>query len=415
MATEAKKQKVFDRKQHGEEKKLYVTVVGGGNSTPIFACLAKLAGHEVAILTRKPEKWSKTVGFDNEDEEYLDGVPYLEAEVDIITSDPAECIPKSDVIFIAGLPIHHNPEVLKKIAPHVDREKRVFIGSICAYGGFNWVAADILGKGNYVIFGTQLIPWCCGTREYGKKGVVFGAKRMLRIPTEDGKDAHGIKDIMNNILQIPEVRDTDFLVCCLWPNNPSLHPPILYGLFKDWDGETPYDEDKLPLRIYASMTPESARYTQELDDELGTIFAGLKKQYPDNPFLKGDLSMKACILENYKSQVSDPSTTETCIKTNKAFGSHNVPYKQVGEGKIVPILAHKFFETDLPFGLCTWKDIAIMMGLETPLVDAIIEWNQKLIDKEYLKDGKISGKHADECILPSAMGLTLETLHHGRR
>ena len=30
--------------------------------------------------------------------------------------------------------------------------------------------------------------------------------------------------------------DTDFLASSLWPNNPSLHPPILYGLFKDWDG-----------------------------------------------------------------------------------------------------------------------------------------------------------------------------------
>ena len=31
--------------------------------------------------------------------------------------------------------------------------------------------------------------------------------------------------------------DTDFLASSLWPNNPSLHPPILYGLFKDWDGD----------------------------------------------------------------------------------------------------------------------------------------------------------------------------------
>lgn len=201
---------------------MYVTVIGGGNSTAIFATLAKKAGHEVAILTRKPEAWSKTVGFANEDKEYLDGEENFEAEVDLITKDPAECIPQSDLIFIAGVPIHHNPAILKDtVAPHLNREKQVFVGSICAYGGFNWVCADALGKGNYIIFGTQLIPWCCGTKEYGKTGVVFGAKRMLRVATEDGKDEHGVKKILQDILKIPDVRDTDFLASTLWPNNVS--------------------------------------------------------------------------------------------------------------------------------------------------------------------------------------------------
>ena len=47
---------------------MYVTVVGGGNSTPIFAALAADAGHEVAILTRKPAQWNAAdIGFVNDD------------------------------------------------------------------------------------------------------------------------------------------------------------------------------------------------------------------------------------------------------------------------------------------------------------------------------------------------------------
>jgi hypothetical protein len=52
--------------------------------------------------------------------------------------------------------------------------------TITRYGGFNWIAAKALGQGSYSLFGTQLIPWTCGTIEYGKTGVIFGAKRMLR-------------------------------------------------------------------------------------------------------------------------------------------------------------------------------------------------------------------------------------------
>eukprot|EP00965_Chrysotila_dentata_P076677 2531203-Pleurochrysis_carterae.AAC.1 len=36
-----------------------------------------------------------------------------------------------------------------------------------------------------------------------------------------------------------------------------------------------------------------------------------------------------------------------------------------------------------------------MIGVPTPTIDAMIEWNQKLIGKEYLTpDGKINGKDA---------------------
>ena len=102
---------------------------------------------------------------------------------------------------------------------------------------------------------TQLIPWCCGTLEYGKTGLIIGAKRMLRIATETGTDPDGIKDLLTPILK-QDLRDTDFLASALWPNNPSLHPPILYGLFKDWDGVTPFDSATLPVHIYAEMNDD---------------------------------------------------------------------------------------------------------------------------------------------------------------
>lgn len=44
-----------------EGKQLYITLVGGGNSTHCFAPLACAQGHRVAILTRRPEDWSDSV------------------------------------------------------------------------------------------------------------------------------------------------------------------------------------------------------------------------------------------------------------------------------------------------------------------------------------------------------------------
>ena len=180
----------------------------------------------------------------------------------------------------------------------------MFIGSICAYGGFNWITRDVLGRGNYVLFGTQLIPWTCGTLKYGKLGVVYGAKRMLRVATESGTNEFGLFGVMQTILQIRDIRPTDFLACCLWPNNPSLHPPILYGLFEHWDGKSKYTaKDNLPVWIYKDLRTNSSKYIVELDNELVSIVAALSKHYPTNPHMQEDFSMKTCVLENYKDQV----------------------------------------------------------------------------------------------------------------
>lgn len=395
---------------------MHITVVGGGNSTPIFAALAKDAGHEVAILTRRPADWNKDdIGFVNEDLDYFPQAE-LRVGIDLVTDDPALCIPQTDLIFIAGLPIHHNPTVLARIRPHLDMQKKVFIGSICAYGGFNWVAAEALGPGNYSLFGTQLIPWCCGTLEYGRTGLVIGAKRLLRIATEDGRDSDGVKPILAKILKMPFLTDTDFIASTLWPNNPSLHPPILYGLFKDWDGKSPYDPDKVPTLIYKDLRTGSAVTLVEMDTDLCAIVAGLRGALPQNGHLvDNDFSMKACVMQNYEEQITCAWDTVSCIMSNKAFAKHRIPYTAI-EGGVVPTLAHKFFETDLPFGLCTMKDIANMVGVAVPCIDKMILWNQKLIGKEYLTaSGKIDGKHASECVLPSAFGLDAKTLEFGNR
>jgi len=91
-------------------------------------------------------------------------------------------------------------------------------------------------------------------------------------------------------------------------------------------------------------------------------------------------------MENYLDQITDGTDTVSCIRTNIAFAKHKIPYAKVGDGPlVVPVIAHKFFETDLPFGLVTFKDIAVLCGVATPLIDTIILWNQKLIGKEFIK------------------------------
>merc|ERR1719453_1886933 len=147
---------------------------------------------------------------------------------------------------------------------------------------------------------------------------------MLRIATETGTDPDGIKDLLTPILK-QDLRDTDFLASALWPNNPSLHPPILYGLFKDWDGVTPYDPATLPTLIYADMRTESARTLVAEDTELTNICKKLSTLYPHNRHLKSDFSMYHCVNENYEEQITCKWDAVSSVLTNKAFGKHKIP------------------------------------------------------------------------------------------
>ncbi|GMH53632.1 hypothetical protein TL16_g01495 [Triparma laevis f. inornata] len=172
-----------------------ITLVGGGNSTHCLAPLISSAGssYTLQILTRKPSLWSPELEVINQDLNWMN-CSSIKCRPRIITDKPEMVIPGSDIIWFAGVPIHHNPALLEMIKPHLNPNRHVFIGSICCYGGFEWVVRRTLGPGNYSCFGTNLIPWCCGTKEYGKTGVIFGAKRLLRVVTSEGKDRLRLKE-----------------------------------------------------------------------------------------------------------------------------------------------------------------------------------------------------------------------------
>jgi opine dehydrogenase len=245
---------------------LNVVIVGGGNSSHVLAGLATNAGHAVTLLTRQPDRWSKTVTCQNQDPGWIsEAGPSISGELTAITSDAAACIPAADVVILGGIPVHHYRSVLQQVCPHISKPG-VLLGSLCAYGGFSWLCQEALGNAasTTVVFGTQSIPWTCGTLTYGSEGVVFGAKRHLHIAFDNeaafagttnealkGKDA---LLVVQQLLRNAIVERTDFLTCTLWPNNPLFHPTVLYGLFADWDMETPYKVEDVPARIYADVT-----------------------------------------------------------------------------------------------------------------------------------------------------------------
>ena len=352
----------------------------------------------------------RNIGFINEDKGYLNGRDSMLVDVDCVTSNPVDCIPHSDMVLIAGLPGHLNHLMLQNIKKHLHKERTTHIGSICAYGGFDWVVQENLGQAQHNVstFGMQLIPWCCGTQEYGKLGVVYGAKDFVRFCTVDGNDQHNLKAAWSEILRMP-LQDTDFLTSILFPNNPVIHPPILYGLFGDWDGATPFDPDEIPLYIYKDLRTKSGKCLKALDEEVQLIVHGLREAMPNCKGLRENMELGHNVVANYGDLVRNTNSLDTIMMSNLAYAKHCIPYIKV-DGGVIPDMKHKFFQTDLPFGLVAFKDFALMVGVETPMLDQIIYWNQGVLGVEYMVDGKLTGKDIHECSFASKHGLGLHEL-----
>lgn len=66
---------------------------------------------------------------------------------------------------------------------------------------------------------------------------------------------------------------------------------------------------------------------------------------------------------------------------------------------------------DIPFGLVVLKDLAEMVGVETPFTTQCIEWHQAMMGKEFVIHGKLNKSILDQTGAPSRYGFdTLEKL-----
>ena len=204
-----------------------------------------------------------------------------------------------------------------------------------------------------------MVPRHQGVRPHRRR---LGAKRLLRIATEGGADKDGVVPILAKILQMPFLSHTDFIASSLWPNNLSLHPPILYGLFKDWDGKTAYKPKTSRPSFMPTCAPNRprrwCRWTR----------TGLDRQearaaLPNNQHLKSDF-LYHCVNENYLEQIMQVR--------HRHLGAHQSRLQQAQDP-----LHHRRWRyradsqaqvlRDRPaFGLCTFVDIARMIDVKTP-------------------------------------------------
>merc|ERR1712238_471024 len=79
-------------------------------------------------------------------------------------------------------------------------------------------------------------------------------------------------------------------------------------------------------------------------------------------------TLKQWYLDCYSGQMSDTSTLQGCMNTNKAYNGLTHPCKEA-DGGYMPDLTYRYLAEDVPTGLCFAKGMAEILNIQTPQID----------------------------------------------
>lgn len=358
-----------------------ITVVGGGNVGTLIAGQLTLKGNKVTIYTRDVSKWSNEITILDKDveKEYV-YTPFK------ITDNICEAVFNADIIFIT-LPAFAIKNFIMRAEKNI--KDGAWIGFYPGTGGNEIICENLLNR-KCVIFGLQRICSVVRLKEYGKYVVTSGKRNTMYIGVLPISQGERIRKLFSELFEIDTILLPNYLNVTLTPSNPILHPSRLYSIFKDYYSGKVYD--KIPL-FYEDWTNETSKILINCDHELHTI---LNKMSLDTSYIRP-------LLEHYESTNYVELTNK--IHSIRGFKGLETPSKRMENG-FIPDLNSRYFTADIPYGLIIIKAFGMLYSVDTPTIDTIIDWYQRIVNKEYINiSSNTLGKDSVELNLPQLYGI----------
>jgi hypothetical protein len=332
-----------------------ICICGGGNLGHVCAGFLANRGHEVSILTTKPERWNTELKIVAPDKTFT-------GELALVTSKPEEVIPQAEMILVClpGFAFH---EELVKIKPHLSHG--VTIGSVVSSTGFFFEAFKVLPP-DIPLFGFQRVPFISRIIEYGKEAELKGYKETLHVAIENTSEKEPIRKELEKLFEKPVSIADSYYEVSLSNSNPLLHPSRLYTMWKDWQPEIVYPRNP---QFYAEWTTEASTLLLKMDEEFQQLLKALCLKPGCIP----------TILDYYES--TDAVSLTQKLHDIKAFQGIPSPMKEV-EGGWIPDFSSRYFTEDFPYGMRFIVEIAHEKNVEIPTIEEVYHWGLK-VSKTY--------------------------------
>ena len=329
-----------------------ICICGGGNLGHVCAGFLANRGHQVSILTTKPEQWNQSI-------EVVAPEGTFHGRLTLVTANPEEAIPQADIVLIClpGFAIH---EELSKIKPYLSKACKV--GSVVSSTGFFFEAFKVLPS-DITLFGFQRVPFISRTIEYGHKAELKGYKESLHVAIEQTNEKESVREMLEFLFEKPvTVADSHYEVS-LSNSNPLLHPSRLYTMWKDWQEGIVYPRNP---QFYAEWTIEASSLLIQMDEEFQNLLniLGLKP---------GSIPT---VLDYYESR--DAISLTEKLHSIRAFQGIASPMKAV-QGGYVPDFSSRYFTEDFPYGMRFIVETAHQHNVSIPTIEMVYRWGQRKI------------------------------------
>lgn len=391
--------------------RIRVLICGTGSGAHALAATASTnPGFEVRVLSQNADKARRWTAIKQRERLTVLGrngqtnQVILRANSFMVTDQPQAAARGCDLIIFA-VPAFAHSRYLDLLAPNIE-EGCIIIG-LPGQNGFEFDLSKALGTKlrNCVVMNFESLPWSCRTVEFGKTVRVNGTKEKLVGAMQGDLTKARLKDpldAMQRLLGVPPklMMSGHLLGITLMSLNAYSHPPIMYGRWKDWDGE-PLDE---PPLFFQGIDEFTADLLSKLSAEVVAISKRIMAEYP-HVDLSQVIPMYEWDIAHYGSVIKDKTNLMTALRTNTLYAGRPHPMIRTESGKYIPDFSHRFLLEDVPC-LVVIRGIAEIAGVETPNIDMVLSWGQEKLKKEYLVGSKLIGKDLATTRCPQRYGFT---------
>ena len=352
------------------EKIRKVAVLGAGSGGFMCAADAGSMGYEVALFSRDMARIKGVKDHGQIEVLDIDSKPTgMAGKIALVTDDIAAAVKGAQVI-LNPIPYTSSEEYARLTLPHLE-EGQVVIqlgkGGAC----LTWakVARELKIRKKIYFADTNTLPY--GASRKGEHQVRLENRTLnLILATFPGRDVDAVTEVASKIFTPEhgyEIRKGQNAIdSILVDYNAITHtPPMICNAARIESGEKPFF-----LFGKKENTPGVVRMIECIDRERMAIGQAL--------------GMKQWTLEEEIKMVKwNPHGEDYVLPLYDAI---HTPFLEVCEGPYT--LDTRHLQEDIPFGLVTYSSLGAMLGVPTPMSDAIITIAGVLLKKDFRSTGR---------------------------
>jgi opine dehydrogenase len=347
-----------------------VAILGAGSGG--FMCAADLGsmGYEVALFSRDPSRvkgvkdrgWIEVLDIDSKP-------TGMRGRVSLVTSDIREAVRGAQVI-LNPIPYFACEEYARLVAPHLeDGQVVVYLGKGGACLTWAKVLREMKVRARVYLADANTLPY--GASRMGDAQVrLENRTQNLILGTFPGKDVDAVAEVLATLFT-PEHgyeirRGQNAIDSILVDYNAITHtPPMVCNAARIESGERPFY-----LFGKKENTPSVVRLIGRIDRERMAIGKAL--------------GLTQWTLEEEIMMVKwNPRGEDHVLPLYDAI---HTPFLEVCEGPYT--LDTRHLKEDIPYGLVTYSSLGRMLGVPTPITDAIITLAEELLQKDFRAMGR---------------------------